>query len=148
MKHAEVNKAKVQKKKKKWLDGLNGILDFILRRDDEPLMCFKKESNHNKTTILNSGPSSLWKWIKEDQMRREENNLEPRVITHVKDCGNVTRITEMKAWTDKLVCLGRTVHRLDEWGEKKKKDESNITFRILTCTGGLMLELITNTLSW
>lgn len=77
-------------------------------------MCFKKESNHNKTNILNSGPSSLWKWIKEDQMRREENNLEPRVITHVKDCGNVTRITEMKARTDKLVCLGRTVHRLDE----------------------------------
>lgn len=47
--------------------------------------------------------------------------MEPRVITHVKDCGNVTRITEMKARTDKLVCLGRTVHRLDEWGEKKKK---------------------------
>ena len=66
------------------------------------MICFKKESNHNKTNILNSGPSSLWKWIKEDQMRREENSLEPRVITHVKDCGNVTRITEMKARTDKL----------------------------------------------
>lgn len=58
--------------------------------------------------------------------------------------GDVTRIVEVKVRIDKFqVHVGRTVQRLDESGEKK--DESNITLRILTCTGGPMLESLTAT---